>query len=210
MEAIMKKFISWFAAGIIALALVSGSASRLFARETAEDLKEQIRALRQRVDDLEAELNHRRDDDLWGGPDYGSGRQWDPFTEMRRMQEEMNRLFQNSFSRRKAFESDLFSGNPGLNADMDVTESAAGYEIRFDLKGVNRDKLDIQINQNSITVKGEYSREDTEEEPDAYLRSRSFGSFLKTIPLPVDADTSRVKTEKEGYYLVINIPRKTP
>lgn len=206
----MKRIISGAVGGIIALALVSGSGRQLFARETVEDLKEQNRSLRQRVDELEEALKRRQDDDFLDGPDYGSGRQWDPFTEMQRMQEEMNRLFQNSFSRRKAFESDLLSGNPGFNADMDMTETADGYEIRFDLEGLNRDKVDIQINRNSITVKGEYSREDTEEDSGAYLRSQSFGAFLKTIPLPVDADTSGVKTEKEGDCLVINIPRKTP
>ncbi|HLF18828.1 MAG TPA: Hsp20/alpha crystallin family protein [Candidatus Omnitrophota bacterium] len=36
-----------------------------------------------------------------------------------------------------------------------------------------------------------------------------FGTFLKTIPLPVNADTEKVKTEQKGDELVITMPKKT-
>ena len=77
------------------------------------------------------------------------------------------------------------------------------------MAGLDSEKVDIQINDRSITVKGEYSKQDTEENPDSYISSQSYRSIMKTIPLPVDADTTKVKTEKEGDYLVIRLPKKT-
>jgi HSP20 family protein len=83
-----------------------------------------------------------------------------------------------------------------------------GYEIIFNMKGLDQEKVDIEINEHSITVKGEHSRQEKEEGQGTFYSSSSFGSFMKTIPLPVDADTSKVKTEKKGDSLVIRLPKK--
>ena len=76
------------------------------------------------------------------------------------------------------------------------------------MTGLDKEKIDIEINEHSITVQGEHSRQDTEESPNRYFSSQSFGSFMKTIPLPVDADTTEIKTEKEGDTLVVRLPKK--
>ena len=92
--------------------------------------------------------------------------------------------------------------------DFDIQETDEGYQIKFDLKGLDQEKVDIDINEHSITVKGEHSAKDTEESENSFFSSQSYGSFMKTIPLPIDADTKKVKTEKEGNSLVIKLPKK--
>ena len=72
----------------------------------------------------------------------------------------------------------------------------------------DKDKVGIQINQHSLTVKGQRSRQEKEQNANRYISSDSFGSFVKTIPLPDDADTTRVRTEKKGDTLVIELPKK--
>lgn len=173
--------------------------------ETTEELKAQIEALQRRVEELEsARAPMSGDESLRAQPS------WDPFAEMYRMQEEMNRMFQGAFSRRgSGFGPGVFSNNMSFESDLDIQENGDGYEIRFDLQGLNKDKVDIQINEHSITVKGEYSRDDRQEGLGNYFHSQKYGSFMKTIPLPVDADTAKVKTEKEGDSLVIRLPKKS-
>lgn len=204
-----KRTFSLMVIGLIALTGFVFNNSFVAAEETESvtELKKQIEVLQKRVDQLEAEKK-----DSLNGPkrnfqrQFGSG--WDPFEEINRMQENMDQMFQNSFGR-SGGKQGMFSSNMSFNSDFDLKETNNGYEIKLDMKGLDKDKLDVQINEHSITVKGEQSTQNKEESTNQYFSSQSFGSFMKTIPLPTDADTTKVKTEKEGDTLVIRLPKKS-
>ena len=195
----------------MALALPISLNYRAHAEEaTVEGLKKQMEILQNRVEELESSQKKQEtdEDDSWGVFNRRRSKRWDPFEEMNRMQEEMDSMFQHSFGR-SGGTSGAFSNNMSFNYDFDVTETDKGYEIKFDMKGLDKEKLDIEINDHSITVKGEHSMQQTEEGQDRYFSSQSFGSFMKTIPLPLDADTTKVKTEKKGDTLIIKLPKKS-
>jgi HSP20 family protein len=178
-----------------------------FAEESIEDLRKQIEALQKRVDQLENSHMQQKGDDAEEFYHNQGGRSWDPFAEMGRIQEEMDRMFQNSFGQFGQGRG-TFSSNMTYDYDLDLKETEEGYEITLDMTGLDKDKIDIEINEYSITVKGEQSKEEQEESANGFFQSQSFGSFMKTIPLPVDADTTKLKTEKEGDSLVIKLPKK--
>jgi len=171
---------------------------------TIAELKQQISALQRRVEELEA--RNAVSANLPEGDDSGLP-YWDPFVEINRMQAEMDQMFQRSFGRPGA-RSGMFSSNMSFDADLDLQEKADGYELKFDMRGLDKDKVDIQIHGNSITVKGERSAQNQEKGQGEFFYSQSFGSFMKTIPLPIDADTAQIKTAKEGDYLVVRMPKK--
>ena len=204
-----KKFLSLFVLTVFLLTLAP--AMTVFADKTEDvsELKKQIETLQKRVAELESsKKNKEESDDSLGIFNRRRNRTWDPFDEMDQMQEQMNQMFQNSFSRGGLGGRGMFSSNMSFDYDFDLKENKDGYEIRFDMKGLDEEKVDIEIDEHSITVKGEHSRQETEESENRYFSSESFGSFMKTIPLPIDADTSKVKTEKEGDTLVIRLPKK--
>ncbi len=192
---------------IAPIGVMSPSAS---AEDNIDELKEQIKALQARVEQLESQNQPPADegDDSWDYFNRRRPRRWDPFAEMDRMQAEMNRMFEHAFSNRPMNSGGMFSSSMGYNYNVDMKETDDGYEITFDMKGLDKDKVDIQINSNSITIKGEHSSEDTEKGPNQFYQTQSFGSFMQTIPLPTDADTAGVKTEKKGDSLVITMPKK--
>jgi len=190
----------------VAIIIFSFSCVLAWADEASDisELKGQINALQKRVEELEA----GKDDSSWERKKNEPRRfARDPFGELNRMQEEINRMFQNSFGQSMG-RSNIFSNNMNFEYDFDLREKDDGYEFRFDMKGLDKEKLDVEINENSITITGEHSRQDAEESKSRYFRSRSFGSFLKTIPLPVDADTKRGKVEKQDDFLIIRLPKK--
>ena len=176
------------------------------AADDVAELKRQIDALQKRVDELEAERENRslrpgdRFHDRFG---FGS----DPFEEINRMREEMNQMLQDSFGGSGPPQG-IPGGSMGVSSDFNLKETGTGYEIKFDMTGLEKEKVDVEINEHSITIKGEHSRQDVEDGPNRHFSSQSFGSFMKTIPLPIDADTTKVKTEKEGDTLVIRLPKK--
>ncbi len=182
-----------------------------FAEEAQDivELKKQIEILQKRVDELEGEKQNKEDQN------YGLrkrspgqfGLRWNPFEEMQQMQEEMDRMFQDSFGRSGPTQG-MFSSNMSFDYGIDLKEIENGYEIIFDMAGLDEEKMDIQINEYSMTVKGEYAQEQTKEGSDKYFHAQSYGSFMKTIPLPADADTKEIVTEKKDGKLIVRLGKK--
>lgn len=180
-----------------------------FAEDDTATLKKQIEALQKRVEELEAQTARQDSDDDRDYFPYGRRGNWDPFAEMDRMQAEMNRMFQGAFRNQgPSSGSGVFSNTMSYDYNVDLKEKDNGYEITFDMKGLDQDKVDIQINTSSITIKGEHSSQNVEQGPGQNFQVQSFGSFMQTIPLPTDADTTGIKTEKKGDSLVITMPKK--
>jgi len=178
------------------------------AEDTLESLRSEIETLKERIAELEAEKAARPavpDHDPFSGPPGG---QWDPFDEILRMQEEMDRMFDSSFQRRGAAGAGMFNSNMSYDGEFNVEETDKGYVLKVDIAGLDKDKLDIQINKHSITITGQSSEQTAQEGPRGAFHRQSFGSFLKTIPLPLDADTDAAKIDKTGDLLTINIPKK--
>ncbi len=174
--------------------------------ESVAELRKKIEALEKRVDRLEDEKKNSLHS--FNAPSRsGSGSGWNPFEEMNRMQEEMNRMFQHPFDRYGRTQG-MINSKMSFDSDFDFRETDNGYEITFDMTGMDKDKIDIQINENSITLNGEQSRQDKEEGPNRYFNSQSYGSFMKTIPLPTNADTSKARTEKKDAQFIITLPKK--
>ena len=187
---------------IFLIAVVMISAHPINAQEDPNDLKKQIQALQKRVDELETQ---QRVVPTPRSP-FGQG-DWNPFAEMERMQQEMDRLLSNSFNG-PAGATGMFSSNMVFDQGLDVKQTDKGYEIRFDMAGMDKDQVDLQIDKNSLTVSGKYEEQHKQENPNGFMESQRVGTFMKTIPLPPDADTSKMTTEQKGNELVITLPKK--
>lgn len=91
---------------------------------------------------------------------------------------------------------------------LNIREGPSAYTVTFDMRGFDQESVDIDITPTFLTVKGEYSRQESGQNPNAYFQTRQYGSFAKTIPIPDDADTSRLRTEKQDEQLIITLPKR--
>ena len=124
-------------------------------------------------------------------PFYGG----DPFREMRRIQNEMNRLFQSS-------SSGLAGGFPAVN----VYAGSEGAVITAELPGVREEDLDITVHRDTITLRGE--RKPQAESGSAYhRRERGVGSFARTFSLPFQVDPDRVEATMRDGVLRLKLER---
>ena len=121
------------------------------------------------------------------------------------------------FFPRSVFE-DLFSqylteGNGGMsqmmNVSMDVAESEHAFEVKMDLPGVNADEVDILIENNTLTVRGQRSEESEEKDDDKqYHRiERYSGSFARSVVLPNSINENETSAEFKDGVLHITIPK---
>lgn len=147
----------------------------------------------------------------WNDPFFNSNSgfdSWDPFEEMDQIQKMMNRMFRDSFNRGSRG-SYLTQQSLVYEPDLDVQETADAYLVRLDLPGVDKDKISVKAQNNVLTISGERKseKEETDEKSGFYRMESSFGSFMRSFPLPADADSNAMTAESKNGVLTIRLPK---
>ena len=96
-----------------------------------------------------------------------------------------------------------------MQASMDVAETDQSFEVKLDLPGVNSDDVDIQIDNNTLTVRGkrEEESEEKDEEKQFHRIERYSGSFSRSVVLPNSINEDETAAEFKDGVLKIVIPK---
>lgn len=128
---------------------------------------------------------------------------WDPFYELSRLTENLSRAFEEGFFRRSA-ESTLSAWAP----DVDIYETGDELVLQADMPGLSERDIDIRVEDNTLTIRGERKFEAPVPEEN-YLRvERRYGSFTRSFSLPHTVDTERIKAEYRDGVLTIHVPKR--
>jgi HSP20 family protein len=126
---------------------------------------------------------------------------WTPF-HLSTLQNEVNRLFEGSLPAR--------GDNSALTAwtpFVDVYETENELVIKADLPDMNEKELDIRVENNTLTIRGERKFEQTVKE-DNYLRiERNYGSFSRSFGLPNTVNTEAIKADYKNGVLTVELPK---
>ncbi|HEX4522429.1 MAG TPA: Hsp20/alpha crystallin family protein [Casimicrobiaceae bacterium] len=145
---------------------------------------------------------------------YGGG----PLSVMRRISDEMDRLFEGFGFGRGAFGGDPgWQGAPTSGAEqgaalwsphLEMFEREGKLVVTADLPGVKKEDVKVEVDQDAITIQGQRRNEQTSRQQGYYRSERSYGSFYRTIPLPEGADASTASaTFRDG---VLEISLQAP
>ena len=91
---------------------------------------------------------------------------------------------------------------------VDIYEDEHNLVLKLEIPGVSEADLDIQVENNTLTVKGERKFEKEEKEENFHRVERRYGSFLRTFRLPNTVDTESVEANYEKGVLRINLAKK--
>lgn len=128
---------------------------------------------------------------------------WDPFYNLSTLQEQVNRLFEGKFSN-NGDNSTLTAWAPSV----DVYETENELVIKADLPEVPEKDLDVRIENNMLTIRGERKFEQSVKE-ESYLRmERSYGSFSRSFSLPNTVDTQAIKAQYAEGVLTVTLPKR--
>jgi HSP20 family protein len=125
---------------------------------------------------------------------------WDPFNNL---QEEMNRLFDTNL-RRYAGRS---TSDGGFMPAADVIEDKEHLLVYLDLPGVRREDVQVTLQEDVLTIKGERKPEATGKEAGWYLHERVAGSFTRTMQLPVPVDAGKIEAHFRDGVLQVKLPK---
>jgi len=101
-----------------------------------------------------------------------------------------------------------WSRKPGsFTPRIDVTESEKEINVAAELPGIDEKDIDLTVTRDSLTIKGEKKEEREDNGKDYYRMERSYGSFSRTIPLPVEVETDHASASYKKGILSIKIPK---
>lgn len=119
------------------------------------------------------------------------------------LQREMNHVFENFWNRVGQFEWLWGSGE----AKSDMVETDNAIEVSIELPGMEMKDLEVTVNDDMLTVKGEKKIERQEEKKGYYLSERSYGAIYRTIPLPPGVDGEKAQASFKNGVLTIKLPQ---
>jgi HSP20 family protein len=128
----------------------------------------------------------------------------DPLQDLLNLQERMNRLFEASLDRGRMEDSFTLSGSWVPLAD--VYETGETFVVEIELPGMEQDDIEIQVDGDTLAVKGERRAGGTR--PESFHRmERSYGSFSRTFQLGEEVDPARVTATFRDGLLRLEAPK---
>src|SRR5438445_12965391 len=128
---------------------------------------------------------------------------WEPFRGATSLQDHVNRLFNDGFERRGE-ESSLTAWAPAV----DIYETEHELVVKADLPEIDPKDLDIRVENNVLTIRGERKFEKKVNE-DNYLRvERAYGTFSRSFTLANSVNADAIKAEYQNGVLALTIPKR--
>jgi len=90
---------------------------------------------------------------------------------------------------------------------LDILEQDGTLKIRAAVPGVEPNELEIQIEKNVLTIRGEISRENESKDEKVYRREVSYGAFSRSVRLPDGLDFDKVDAQFKNGIVTISLPR---
>lgn len=129
---------------------------------------------------------------------------WDPFRELLTLQERLDKMYRDMERTRK--EEDFVSSE--WRPPVDIFESGDTFVLKLEVPEVDKESIDIKINDDELTIKGERKLE-AGIDPESYHRmERGYGTFSRSFSLTKTIDSSRIKAAIKDGILRIELPKK--
>jgi HSP20 family protein len=127
---------------------------------------------------------------------------WDPFREVVALQNRMNSLF------REMNEGDNPLTTASFVPAVDIYEDAKKVVLKLEVPGMEEKDLDVRVENNTLTVKGERKFEKDEKEENFHRIERRYGSFYRAFTLPTTVDPENVQASYNAGVLKLELNKK--
>ena len=135
---------------------------------------------------------------------------WDPFRELTTLQDRLNRLFQDAWTGpglAAARGEEALVGTSFVPA-VDVYEDEHSIALKMEVPGIDQKDIDIRLENNVLTVRGERKLEKEEKEENFQRIERRYGSFSRSFTLPNTVDVENVQADYENGVLKVKLAKR--
>ena len=127
---------------------------------------------------------------------------WDPFRELARVQEEMNRALGDERLQFRAGDS------VGWTPSCDIYEDGEEIVVRAELAGVEPGDVEIRFENGVLTLKGERRLEKEDKRENYHRLELSYGTFTRAFSMPATIDSEKIRAESKQGVLLVHLPKK--
>ena len=124
---------------------------------------------------------------------------WDPYRDMRQMEQAMNRMWRGMGTWPGETEQ--------WNIPIDVVQKPEEIVVKASLPGVKPEEIEITVEDNVLTLKAESVKESESQDSGYLIRERSAGTFYRALRLPDSVDTDKITPVYEHGVLTIALPK---
>lgn len=122
---------------------------------------------------------------------------WSPFADLRRLDDVFSKFWR----------GDLPESQEAWSIPLDVTRNQDDVVVKASLPGLDKDNVDVTIEENVLTIRAELSEEGGREDSGYLLRERRTGSFFRAIRLPETVDSESVSSVYKDGVLTVKLPK---
>ena len=127
---------------------------------------------------------------------------FDPFRDLSQLQNRVNRLFTDS--RATGLEEDPFQS---WAPPVDIFERGDNLILSAELPGVSREELELKVEGNVLTLRGERQRDKTIQDEQYHRVERTYGTFSRSFTLPSTVDSARIEARFKDGILEVTLPK---
>jgi HSP20 family protein len=130
---------------------------------------------------------------------------WDPFREVVSLQSRLNSLLQEQ-GRGSEGNADVTAAS--FAPAVDVYEDEHKLVLSVEVPGVKQEDLDVQVEKNTLTVRGERKFESNQKEQNFHRIERRYGTFYRSFSLPATVDTEHIQASYDAGVLRLELAKK--
>lgn len=125
---------------------------------------------------------------------------FDPFRDLTSLRDEMNRLFNRTVG------EGVSSGSAWTPA-VDIFDTEEAIVLRAELPGLSTEDIEIEIDDNVLTLKGERRFQEAVDEGRFYRLERAYGHFQRSVTLPQGVKADEISADFENGVLSVRVPK---
>ena len=129
---------------------------------------------------------------------------WDPFRELHTLRNRMSRLFEEQYGGRE----DALMSSGAFVPPVDIYEDQQGIQLKLEVPGIDEKDLNINVENNVLTVSGERKFEKEQKEENFHRIERRYGSFVRSFTLPNTVDTEKITADYNSGVLNIHLVKR--
>jgi HSP20 family protein len=130
---------------------------------------------------------------------------WDPFQELNLITSRMNRLFHDTYGQGSTDEN---LTTAAFVPPVDIYEDEHNITLKIEVPGIEQKDIDVRLENNTLTVRGERKFEKEEKEENFHRVERRYGSFFRAFTLPNTVEAESVKADYDNGVLKIMLAKK--
>ena len=130
---------------------------------------------------------------------------YDPFRDLRTLQQEVNRLFTGNLA--QSFDDEGIARG-SWSPSVDIYENKDHIVLEAELPGMSREDFDLSVENNVITLRGERHFEKKEETDNYHRVERAYGSFLRSFTLPNTVSAEGANADYRNGVLRVTLPKR--